>query len=247
MSGTKWRICLRPHASTRSQCRRARICAQRRVSWPWCWNRAGSAGSATPMQLSGRGPLGGGRRCAELRSSSCWGMRGRSLPFAPAMARHAPPAPLTCSARDLIGEDAVIYPAQPVAAGMGEAGGLSAPAAGFEQAPWARPGAAAGNIGSRRLCRAATGAILNSECTHCRGRLRPASRRRERGGDSGARAGAGREHARSAEPAGPTKSPGQSRTQPGARLRQPSNPTTWSWRPHRRPSRKPVLRHARSI
>jgi hypothetical protein len=32
--------------------------------------------------------------------------------------------PLTCSARDLVGEDAVIYPAQAVAAGMGEAGGL---------------------------------------------------------------------------------------------------------------------------
>jgi 3-oxoacyl-(acyl-carrier-protein) synthase len=34
------------------------------------------------------------------------------------------PNPLTCSYRDLVGEDTTIFPAQPVAAGMGEAGAL---------------------------------------------------------------------------------------------------------------------------
>ena len=34
------------------------------------------------------------------------------------------PSPLTCSPRDLVGADATIFPAQPVAAGMGEAGAL---------------------------------------------------------------------------------------------------------------------------
>jgi len=31
---------------------------------------------------------------------------------------------LTCSPRDLVGEDTTIFPAQPVAVGMGEAGAL---------------------------------------------------------------------------------------------------------------------------
>jgi 3-oxoacyl-[acyl-carrier-protein] synthase-3 len=49
---------------------------------------------------------------------------------------------------------------------------------------------------------------FESECTHCSGGLRRASRRRERGGDPGAGTAQGGDHTGVAESVGPAKSPG---------------------------------------
>jgi len=54
-------------------------------------------------------------------------MLGDDLPEFTICASNGAPcasSSLTCSARELVGEGAKIFPAQPVAAGMGEAGAL---------------------------------------------------------------------------------------------------------------------------
>ncbi|MGD0905689.1 MAG: beta-ketoacyl synthase N-terminal-like domain-containing protein, partial [Terracidiphilus sp.] len=111
----------------------------------------------------------------------------------PCASRHT-----TCSARDLVGEDATIYPSQPVATGIGDASAHLLTAA-LPRCDWS---------------------YFESQCTHCSSGLCRASRRRDCGGDSGAGTAQGGDHAGAAEFAGETKGPGQSWTQPRARLRR---------------------------
>jgi hypothetical protein len=110
-----------PVSATNLRPRRADL-SPARAWWPWCWNQpAGQAARPYAALGAGRWAAGGDAR-AGVRQ-----LLGGDLPdFILCAGNGAPcaPSPLTCSPRDLVGKDTTIFPAQPVAAGMGEAGAL---------------------------------------------------------------------------------------------------------------------------